>query len=78
MCDCRIERGITTEIQTTKHIPIIIVFELRMSDPIEEAVLKEYVIDALMRCKLCHVTAANQTTWEGHKQGKKLYSKRVA
>lgn len=46
-----------------------------MSDPIEEAVLKEYVIDALMRCKLCHVTAANQTTWEGHKQGKKSYPK---
>ena len=42
-----------------------------MADPVEEAVLKEYVVDALMRCKLCNVTAANQTTWESHKQGKK-------
>lgn len=50
---------------------IYLYFELFMADPVEEAVLKEYVVDALMRCKLCNVTAANQTTWESHKQGKK-------
>ena len=42
-----------------------------MSDPIEEEVIKKLVLDDLMRCRACNVTAVNLPTWESHKKGKR-------
>lgn len=42
-----------------------------MSDPIEEEVLKKLVLDDIMCCHACNVTAVNLPTWESHKKGKR-------
>ena len=52
-----------------KQSRLILLFD--MSDPIEEEVIKKLVLDDLMRCRACNVTAVNLPTWESHKKGKR-------